>query len=60
MGAMFQVSEMSSRRNVHEANFLLALCKHLILQGYDAQNVTILTTYKGQMFFLRNVSIVIF
>ncbi|XP_046388092.1 NFX1-type zinc finger-containing protein 1-like [Ischnura elegans] len=42
----------SSKRNVHEAKFLVALCKHIILQGYDASQITILASYLGQMFLL--------
>lgn len=33
------------------------LARYLILQGYTADQVTILTTYKGQLFYLRNVSL---
>nr|CAD7604192.1 unnamed protein product [Timema genevievae] len=50
-----QERESSSRSNRHEAEFLLALCKYLILQGYDGEDITILTTYSGQMFYLREV-----
>ncbi|XP_069679800.1 NFX1-type zinc finger-containing protein 1-like isoform X4 [Periplaneta americana] len=46
---------ISSRKNVHEAHFLLALCRHLIFQGYDPCRITILTTYKGQMFAMKNM-----
>ncbi|CAG2058119.1 unnamed protein product [Timema podura] len=45
--------ESSSRSNRHEAEFLLALCQYLILQGYDGEDITILTTYSGQMLYLR-------
>ncbi|XP_046388077.1 NFX1-type zinc finger-containing protein 1-like isoform X2 [Ischnura elegans] len=41
-----------SKRNTHEAQFLIALCRHLILQGYEPSQITILATYLGQMFLL--------
>jgi len=34
--------------------------RHLILQGYTTDQVTILTTYRGQLFILRSVSSHIF
>nr|CAD7431768.1 unnamed protein product [Timema monikensis] len=48
-----QDGESSSHSNRHEAEFLLALCQYLILQGYDGEDITILTTYSGQMLYLR-------
>jgi superfamily I DNA and/or RNA helicase len=42
-----------SKSNEHEAKFLAGLCRHLILQGYTAERITILTTYTGQMFLLK-------
>jgi len=30
--------------------------RHLILQGYTTDQVTILTTYSGQLFIFRSVS----
>nr|CAD7431769.1 unnamed protein product [Timema monikensis] len=50
-----QDGESSSHSNRHEAEFLLALCQYLILQGYDGEDITILTTYSGQMLYLREV-----
>ncbi|KAG8227285.1 hypothetical protein J437_LFUL004834, partial [Ladona fulva] len=41
-----------SKRNAAEAGFLIALCRHIILQGYDPKQITILTFYLGQMFTL--------
>lgn len=37
-----------SRMNVYEASFIVALCKYLIQQGYEASQVTILAMYKAQ------------
>ncbi|KAF4525633.1 hypothetical protein B566_EDAN001232, partial [Ephemera danica] len=48
-----QDTEMTSRKNEHEAQFLIALCEHLIIQGYEESKITILTTYKGQMFYMK-------
>ena len=42
--------ETHSHTNEHEATFLVALCRYLIQQGYKAEQVTLLTTYTGQMF----------
>ncbi|KAK4298586.1 hypothetical protein Pmani_029078 [Petrolisthes manimaculis] len=44
-----------SHENLHEAEFLICLCRHLILQGYSHQNITILTPYSGQFFLLRRL-----
>jgi len=33
--------------------------RHLILQGYKTDQVTILTTYSGQLFLIRSVSLFI-
>ncbi|XP_059472037.1 NFX1-type zinc finger-containing protein 1-like [Neocloeon triangulifer] len=48
-----QDKENSSRTNPHEASFLISLCQHLLKQGYTANQITILTTYKGQMFLIK-------
>ncbi|XP_059484951.1 NFX1-type zinc finger-containing protein 1-like [Neocloeon triangulifer] len=42
-----------SRINKFEAEYALALCKHLVMQGYKASEITILATYRGQMFHIR-------
>lgn len=42
-----------SKSNTHEAKFIAALCRHLILQGYDSDKITVLTMYTGQMFLLK-------
>ncbi|XP_069677593.1 NFX1-type zinc finger-containing protein 1-like [Periplaneta americana] len=49
-----QMTEASSHRNKHEAEFLMALGCYLIHQGYQPSQITILTTYSGQMFHLLN------
>ncbi|XP_046988818.1 NFX1-type zinc finger-containing protein 1-like [Schistocerca americana] len=50
-----EVSEIVSCRNLFEAEFLIALCRYLLLQGYEETEITILTTYSGQMFYLRKL-----
>lgn len=43
------VQETKSRFNIHEAEFIVELCRYIILQGYKTSQVTILTTYSGQL-----------
>jgi hypothetical protein len=47
------VEDTKSRSNMHEARFLTALCRYLMQQGYQGSQITVLTTYTGQMFLLR-------
>lgn len=49
-----EITEISSKQNKHEADFLIALCRHFLLQGYKPEDITILTTYSGQLYYLRN------
>ena len=42
-----------SHANEHEADFLAALCKYLLKQGYLSSQITLLTTYRGQLLELR-------
>ena len=48
------MEEGKSRSNRHEAKFIAALCKYLILQGYKREQITVLTTYTGQLIQLKN------
>lgn len=50
-----EVEEISSKSNDHEARFLIMFARHLILQGYKTHQVTILTTYSGQLFLIRSL-----
>ncbi|XP_065226654.1 NFX1-type zinc finger-containing protein 1-like [Planococcus citri] len=50
-----QVDNSSSRKNKFEADFMIQLCRYILLQGYPADQITILTTYTGQMFLLREM-----
>ncbi|XP_069936521.1 NFX1-type zinc finger-containing protein 1-like [Cherax quadricarinatus] len=45
----------NSHENQYEAKFIIALCRHLILQGYSEDDITILTPYSGQFFLLRKL-----
>uniref|UniRef100_H2Y581 AAA+ ATPase domain-containing protein n=1 Tax=Ciona savignyi TaxID=51511 RepID=H2Y581_CIOSA len=44
-----------TKRNQHEAEFIVALCKYLLLQEYKPSQITILTTYTGQLLALKNI-----
>lgn len=44
----------SSKENVHEAKFIVRLARHLILNGYEPQEITILAAYLGQFYTIRN------
>ena len=48
------VGGMQSYSNPHEAAFLVALCRYLLLQGYKREQITILTMYTGQLLELKN------
>ena len=41
--------EGKSHLNPYEAELTLALARHLIMQGYNPKQITILTTYSGQL-----------
>ncbi|CAL1289223.1 unnamed protein product [Larinioides sclopetarius] len=45
-----QESDSKSKVNVHEAYFMLKFCRYLIMQGYKPSQITVLTTYSGQLF----------
>ncbi|PIK53272.1 putative NFX1-type zinc finger-containing protein 1-like [Apostichopus japonicus] len=49
------VDDSNSRSNIHEARFLLDLCKYLLKQGYKPDQITILTAYKGQVYTIRQI-----
>lgn len=42
----------SSKQNEHEAKYLVRLAKHLILNGYKPENITILAAYLGQYYMI--------
>ena len=41
--------DMYSHTNVHEASYAVGLCHHLLKQGYKPCQITMLTTYRGQL-----------
>lgn len=45
--------DLKSHSNEHEAEYVVGLCRYLILQGYDRERITVLTLYSGQLFALR-------
>ncbi|XP_048585567.1 NFX1-type zinc finger-containing protein 1-like isoform X2 [Nematostella vectensis] len=47
------IEEGRSRSNIHEAKYVAALCRYLILQGYERSKITVLTMYTGQLLALR-------
>jgi superfamily I DNA and/or RNA helicase len=47
--------DVRSYSNVHEAEYAVALCRYLCLQGYEKSEITVLTTYTGQLMCLRNL-----
>lgn len=44
----------SSKQNKHEAQFLIRLARHLILNGYEPHEITILAAYLGQFYAIRS------
>ncbi|XP_066993715.2 NFX1-type zinc finger-containing protein 1 [Anabrus simplex] len=44
-----EMSESLSHKNSHEVMFVIMLGRHLVLQGYEPSEITIITTYKAQM-----------
>ncbi len=49
-----EIKDGKSHQNQHEAMFVVALCRYLLLQDYKPEQITILTTYTGQLHCLRN------
>ena len=49
-----EVRGLQSFSNPHEAGFLVALCRYLLLQGYKPEQITVLTMYAGQLLELKN------
>lgn len=44
---------IQSYQNPHEGDFVLRLARYLLFQGYTPDHITILTTYSGQMIYLK-------
>ncbi|XP_068092743.1 NFX1-type zinc finger-containing protein 1-like [Hyperolius riggenbachi] len=49
------IKDGKSRQNIHEAAFVKSLCLYFILQGYEPSQITILTTYSGQLHCLQKM-----
>ena len=41
--------ESFSHVNIHEASFMVSLCRYLLKQGYNQTQITLLTMYRGQL-----------
>ncbi|NXU55026.1 ZNFX1 protein, partial [Turnix velox] len=50
-----EIQEGRSHQNPHEAQFVVELCKYFLYQDYLPSQITILTTYTGQLFCLRKL-----
>lgn len=50
-----EIKDGKSHQNEHEAKFVVALCRYLLLQDYEPGQITILTTYTGQLHRLRKL-----
>ncbi|KAM9068296.1 NFX1-type zinc finger-containing protein 1 [Sarcophilus harrisii] len=50
-----EILEGKSHQNQHEARFVVELCKYFLCQEYLPSQITILTTYTGQLFCLRKL-----
>ena len=48
-----QSRESTSYHSTHEANFLASFCKYLLRQGYEGDQITVLSPYMGQVLTLR-------
>ena len=46
---------LMSHSNVHEASYLVSLCRYLLQQCYIPQQITILVTYSGQLLTIRKL-----
>jgi hypothetical protein len=47
------VEDTRSHTNDHEAALVVGLCDYLLKQGYEPNQITVLTMYSGQMFQIR-------
>ena len=47
--------DSTSHLNKYEAQFMVGLCRYLLKQEYQPSQITVLTTYKAQMFYLRKL-----
>ena len=45
--------DKKSHSNIHEANYLVALCRYFLKQGYNRSQITLLTMYRGQLLAMK-------
>ncbi|KAB5584014.1 hypothetical protein PHYPO_G00102520 [Pangasianodon hypophthalmus] len=50
-----EIKDGRSHQNFHEARFVVELCRYLLRQDYQPSQITILTTYTGQLYCLRKL-----
>ncbi|KAG1963351.1 NFX1-type zinc finger-containing protein 1 [Pimephales promelas] len=50
-----EIKDGRSHQNPHEAHFVVELCRYLLNQDYKPSQITILTTYTGQLHCLRKL-----
>ncbi|XP_023137605.3 NFX1-type zinc finger-containing protein 1 [Amphiprion ocellaris] len=50
-----EIKDGRSHQNRHEAEFVVALCRYLLFQEYRLEQITILTTYTGQLHCFRKL-----
>ncbi|MEE6513878.1 hypothetical protein FKM82_021710, partial [Ascaphus truei] len=50
-----EIQDGKSHQNPHEAQFMVELCNYFLRQEYQPSQITILTTYTGQLFCLRKL-----
>lgn len=50
-----EIKDGRSHQNPHEARFVVELCQYLLFQDYKPSQITILTTYTGQLHCLRKL-----
>ncbi|XP_063071469.1 NFX1-type zinc finger-containing protein 1 isoform X2 [Engraulis encrasicolus] len=50
-----EIKDGRSHQNRHEAHFAVALCRYLLHQDYQPSQITILTTYTGQLHCLKKL-----
>ncbi|XP_042361275.1 NFX1-type zinc finger-containing protein 1 isoform X2 [Plectropomus leopardus] len=50
-----EIKDGRSHLNRHEAMFIVSLCRYLLHQDYKPEQITILTTYTGQLHCLRKL-----
>ena len=48
-----EINDLKSHSNVEEAKLVVGLCDYFLKQGYSPSQITVLTTYTGQLLKLR-------